>query len=195
MTVFCNSIHFLHFVYILTRTILAVLFVSPSKTALEKFYVYCPPLLLDEIYAPACAVCLRAESALVGADCPLCERLSLRMLALRGLSLRRELSPAFLAVPTPHSARRSGGCARGNRRWIRWRGRRRASPYRLPFPSDTAPALWDWKSALQFLPTRESARRSACLPPRRWTWRTLMSFVSCSVCTSIVCTSILWTRI
>ncbi len=37
---------------ILTSTILAVLFVSPSKIALEKFYVYCPPLLLDEIYAP-----------------------------------------------------------------------------------------------------------------------------------------------
>ncbi len=36
-----------------TSTILAVLFVSPSKIALEKFYVYCPPLLLDEIYAPA----------------------------------------------------------------------------------------------------------------------------------------------
>ncbi len=26
---------------------------SPSKTALEKCYVYCPPPLLDEIYAPA----------------------------------------------------------------------------------------------------------------------------------------------
>ncbi len=36
-----------------TSTILAVLFVSPSKIALEKFYVYCPPPLLDEIYAPA----------------------------------------------------------------------------------------------------------------------------------------------
>ncbi len=39
---------------VLTSTILAVLFVSPSKIALEKFYVYChppPPLLLDENYA------------------------------------------------------------------------------------------------------------------------------------------------
>ncbi len=38
-------------VSILTSTILAVLFVSPSKNALDKFYVYCPPLLLNEIYA------------------------------------------------------------------------------------------------------------------------------------------------
>ena len=29
----------------------AVLFVSPSKIALQKCYVYCPPLLLDQIYA------------------------------------------------------------------------------------------------------------------------------------------------
>ncbi len=38
------------------------------------------------------------------------------------LSLRREISPAFLAVPAPLPLRRSGsGCAHGNRRWIRWR--------------------------------------------------------------------------
>ncbi len=30
---------------------LTVLFVSPSKIAYEKFYIYCPPLLLNEIYA------------------------------------------------------------------------------------------------------------------------------------------------
>ncbi len=30
---------------------LTVLFVSPSKIAHEKFYIYCPPLLLNEIYA------------------------------------------------------------------------------------------------------------------------------------------------
>ncbi len=48
--------------------------------------------------------------------------------------LSRELSPAFLAVPVQLSLRRGGGCARGNRRWIRWRGRRRVSPYLLPFP-------------------------------------------------------------
>ncbi len=29
---------------------LTVLFVSPSKIAHEKFYIYCPPLLLNEIY-------------------------------------------------------------------------------------------------------------------------------------------------
>ena len=40
-----------------TSIILAVLFVSPSKIALQKLYVYCPPpphpQLLDEIYAHA----------------------------------------------------------------------------------------------------------------------------------------------
>ncbi len=30
---------------------LTVLFVSTSKIAHEKFYIYCPPLLLNEIYA------------------------------------------------------------------------------------------------------------------------------------------------
>ncbi len=30
---------------------LTVLFVSPSKIAHEKLYIYCPPLLLNEIYA------------------------------------------------------------------------------------------------------------------------------------------------
>ncbi len=30
---------------------LTVLFVSPSKIAHEKCYIYCPPLLLNEIYA------------------------------------------------------------------------------------------------------------------------------------------------
>ncbi len=30
---------------------LTVLFVSPSKIYHDKFYIYCPPLLLNEIYA------------------------------------------------------------------------------------------------------------------------------------------------
>ncbi len=30
---------------------LTVLFVSPSKIAHYKLYIYCPPLLLNEIYA------------------------------------------------------------------------------------------------------------------------------------------------
>ncbi len=30
---------------------LTVLFLSPSKIAHDKFYIYCPPLLLNEIYA------------------------------------------------------------------------------------------------------------------------------------------------
>ncbi len=44
-------------IHILTSTILAVLFVSPSKIALDKFYVYCPPPppppTVRRIYAPA----------------------------------------------------------------------------------------------------------------------------------------------
>ncbi len=91
----------------------------------------------------------------------------------RRLSLRKEPSPAFLAVPIPLSPRQSGGCARGNRSWIRWRERRWASSYLLPFPSDSTPALWVRKPALRFLPPRERTRRSACLPPRRWTWLAL----------------------
>ncbi len=92
------------------------------------------------------------------------------------LSLRRELSPAFLAVLAPIMPRRSSGCARGSRRWIRRREWRRASLYLLPFSSIPAPALWDRKPAPRCLPSGEWARRSACLPPRRWTWRMSMNF-------------------
>ncbi len=35
---------------------LTALFVSPSKIAHDKFYIYCPPLLLNEIYAHACSL-------------------------------------------------------------------------------------------------------------------------------------------
>ncbi len=49
-TIYTCCVH----IYILKSINLAVLFVSPSKIALEKCYVYCPPpLLLDEIYAAA----------------------------------------------------------------------------------------------------------------------------------------------
>ncbi len=71
------------------------------------------------------------------------------------LSLRREFSPAFLAVPAPLPPMWSGGCARGNCRWIRWREWRRARPYLLPFPSDPAPILWDRKPDPQFLPSEK----------------------------------------
>ncbi len=36
---------------------LTVLLVSPSKIAHEKFYIYCPPLLLNEICTHACVMC------------------------------------------------------------------------------------------------------------------------------------------
>ncbi len=40
---------------------LTVLFVSPSKIAHDKFYIYCPPLLLNEIYAHA-RMCFMSSS-------------------------------------------------------------------------------------------------------------------------------------
>ncbi len=70
------------------------------------------------------------------------------------LSLRREFSPAFLAVPAPLRPKQSGGCAHGNRRWIRWREWRWASPYLLPFPSDPAPL-----SGIRSPPCGSSPRR------------------------------------
>ncbi len=41
---------------------LTVLFVSPSKIAHDKFYIYCPPLLLNEIYAHGSAAIISAPS-------------------------------------------------------------------------------------------------------------------------------------
>ncbi len=103
---------------------------------------------------------------------------------------KREFSLAFLAVPALLPLRRSGsGCAHGNRRWIRWREWRRASPYLLPFPSDPAPALWDPAHLAVLLPG-ERARCSACPFPRRGTGRMSMSFPK-----TYVCTSMLWINI
>ncbi len=92
---------------------------------------------------------------------------SLNVYALGGFLKLSEHSPAFLAVSVLFLPMQSVGCARGNRRWIRWRERRRAIPYLLPFPSDPAPAHWVQKPAPRFLTTRERAWRSACLPPKR----------------------------
>ncbi len=75
-----------------------------------------------------------------------------------------------LPVPTPLPPRRSGGCARGNYRWIRWREWRRASPYLLPFPSDPAPASLrsEARSEAGFFPSGEKcSRRGVC--PYLWT--------------------------
>ncbi len=43
---------------------LTVLFVSPSKIAHDKFYIYCPPLLLNEIYTHAYMLLHCTESTL-----------------------------------------------------------------------------------------------------------------------------------
>ncbi len=71
----------------------------------------------EDTHSP-CVVCLRARRV-SSQGSPLCKRLSLCMLALRLLYLRREPSPAFLAVPALRSPRRSGGSvgSRGNHGW------------------------------------------------------------------------------
>ncbi len=63
-------------------------------------------------------------------------------------------------------------------------------PLYTSFLIRSSAALWDWKPAQEFLPSGEKARRSACLPLRRWTWRTRWAFVKL-----IVCSSMLWTNI
>ncbi len=47
-----SNVSFLCVYHILTSTILAVLFVSPSKTALRILCILSPPPPVDEIYAP-----------------------------------------------------------------------------------------------------------------------------------------------
>ncbi len=93
---------------------------------------------------------------------------------------------SFLVVPAPLPPSRSGGCVCGNRRWIRWREWRRASPYLLSVPTDLAPALWDWKPAPRFFPPEKGldappvffrgGGRGGC----RW------AFAKRNVCTSIL---------
>ncbi|KAL0185580.1 hypothetical protein M9458_017250, partial [Cirrhinus mrigala] len=64
----------------------------------------CPHYITGGNTHSLCVVCLgakHAESALEGADCPHCERLSLYTLCSRRLSLRREPSPAFSVVSCP----------------------------------------------------------------------------------------------
>ncbi len=139
-------------------------------------------------------VCLPAHATLRAGIHTVCAWSAWERFAPRRLSLRRETSPAFLVVPAPLSPRRSSGCARGNRRWIRWREWRRASPYLLPFPSDPAPTLWDRKPAPRFFPSERGldappvflrgGGRGGC----RW------AFVK-QLHKHVVCISILWTNI
>ncbi len=49
---------------------LTVLFVSPSKIAHDKFYIYCPPLLLNEIYAHGVGSTFEFECENVGENSP-----------------------------------------------------------------------------------------------------------------------------
>ncbi len=56
-----------------------------------------------------------------GATAPIVSGFHCARFAPGKLSLRREFSLAFLMVPALLLLRRSGGCALGNRRWIRLR--------------------------------------------------------------------------
>ncbi len=89
------------------------------------------------------------------------------------LSLMKEPSPAFPAVLVPLPPRRSGVGTRGARKWICWRGWRRASPYFFPHPSDSAATPRDRKPVLRTLPPGARARRFAFHPPRRVNVRAL----------------------
>ncbi len=113
----------------------------------------CPRSITGGDTHSLCVVCLgakHAESALKGAGiASVCRCVHF---APGRLSSRREPSPAFLAVPALLPPRWSNGCIRGDHRWIWWREWRWASPFLLPHPPDPAPALWDRKPALQFLP-------------------------------------------
>ncbi len=134
-----------------------------------------------------CVVCLRAEqaeSALEGADCP-CKKKKKRhcVLALGGVLWVKSLHlRSSRCRPVSRKTRRSAGCARGNRRWIRWKERRRVSPYLLSFPIRSNARSRGSEARPAVLPPGERARRSACLSPRRWTWRMSMSFVISKHC-------------
>ncbi len=66
-------------------------------------------------------------------------------------SMRGKPSPAFPTVLVPLPPRRSGIDTRGDCNLNCWREWRRASPYLLPHPSDSAAAPRDWKPALRTL--------------------------------------------
>ncbi len=75
------------------------------------------------------------------------------------LSLRREPSPAFLVAQAPLLPRLSGGCGRGDCKWIWWREWRWACPFLLPHPPGPALPARVRKPAPRFLPPEERARQ------------------------------------
>ncbi len=84
--------------------------------------------------------------------------------APEGFFDKGEPSPAFPTVLVPLPPRQSGVGARGDRNWICWREWRRASPYLLPHPSDSA-----GKPARRSLPpgARDEQLIWLSAPPRR----------------------------
>ncbi len=131
------------------------------------------------IGSEACRVCFQGGRLL-----------ALWRLPLRTLRSRKTLFEEGVLTSIPRSAcplplKQSGGCARGNHRWIRWREWRRASPYLLPFPLDPAPALWNCKPVPLLFPTGESAQWGGGRGGCRWAfaklkgaieWKTVFTF-------------------
>ncbi len=135
----------------------------------------CPRYITSGIHTVCAMIWLgvkHAESALEGADWPHYEWLPLRMLRSRGgeLSLRREFSWAS----SQHLPRWRGG----------WRELRGAPIFFLPIRSSAR--FLRLKTRPAVLPTRERARSSACLFPKRGTGRMSMNFHKRYVCTSML---------
>ncbi len=126
-----------------------------------------------------CVVCLgakRAESALEGADCPHCERLPLRTLC----------SPKALFeegdfASVPHGT--GPAFAEAEQRLRSWEsqmdqveGMKTGESLSSSFPIRSSARSLGSEARPTVLPLGERDRCSACLPPRRWMWRTSMSF-------------------
>ncbi len=120
----------------------------------------CPRYIMSRDTHSLCVVCLGVKRALWAT---VTAYASLPKCSLWGESLLQCSSCCW-----------SRFCIRGVHRWIWWREWRWASPYLFPYPPDPAPALWDRKPALRFLPPGERARHSAYLPPLRLMWRASM---------------------
>ncbi len=97
----------------------------------------------------ACLVVEHARSALEGADCPYCVRLSMRTFRSRRALFEGALSPVFPAVRVPLLQRQGGALNLGDHKWIWQKVWRWARPFLLlPLPG-LALTLWGWRHLLR----------------------------------------------